>query len=102
MFVHGANIVQKISDKIYKDKESIKFLNEINKTYKLWKGDNLKILGPFIEINKNDILILEQRVSLLNNYKDFIDQQKYAEKFDSRSNLHSKVRQRESEHHILY
>lgn len=28
---------------------------------------------------------------LLNEYKDFLDQQHYAEKFDSRSNLHSSV-----------
>ena len=27
----------------------------------------------------------------LNEYKDFLDQQHYAEKFDSRSNLHSSV-----------
>jgi hypothetical protein len=30
-------------------------------------------------------------VSLYNAYKDFVDQQHYAEKFDSRSNLHSSV-----------
>ena len=39
----------------------------------------------------NNIDIIKQRVSLFSEYKDFIDQQKYAEKFDSRSNLHSSV-----------
>lgn len=32
-----------------------------------------------------------KRVKLFSEYKEFIDQQKYAEKFDSRSNLHSSV-----------
>lgn len=35
--------------------------------------------------------MLAKRVKLFADYKDFIDQQKYAEKFDSRSNLHSSV-----------
>ena len=34
---------------------------------------------------------LTERVGLLTQYKDFIDQQKYAEAFDSRSNLHSSI-----------
>lgn len=38
-----------------------------------------------------DTSILQERVRLFNEYKDFIDQQQYAEKFDSRSNLHSSV-----------
>ena len=41
--------------------------------------------------NSKDTETLRQRVALFAAYKDFIDQQKYAEKFDSRSNLHSSV-----------
>ena len=35
--------------------------------------------------------LLTKRVELLNQYKDFLEQKHYAEKFDSRSNLHSSV-----------
>lgn len=35
--------------------------------------------------------IVRRRVGLLEEYKGFLDQQHYAEKFDSRSNLHSSV-----------
>ena len=35
--------------------------------------------------------IVAKRVALLETYKNFLDQQQYAEKFDSRSNLHSSV-----------
>jgi hypothetical protein len=38
-----------------------------------------------------DEATVRKRTELLNAYKDFVDQQKYAEKFDSRSNLHSSV-----------
>jgi hypothetical protein len=38
-----------------------------------------------------DIEIIQQRVNLFEEYKNFIDTQKYAEAFDSRSNLHSSV-----------
>lgn len=40
-------------------------------------------------MSENDSSIIAARVKLLNEYKDFLDQQHYAEKFDSRSNLHS-------------
>lgn len=39
----------------------------------------------------NDPMIVAERVRLFAEYKDFIDAQKYAEHFDSRSNLHSSV-----------
>lgn len=42
-------------------------------------------------MSENDSDIVVERVKLLNEYKDFIDEKKYAEKFDSRSNLHSSV-----------
>lgn len=47
--------------------------------------------GPIKIKNENDYAIIEERVRLFNEYKDFLDQQQYAEQFDSRSNLHSSV-----------
>ncbi len=47
--------------------------------------------GPNVSLSENDSAIITERVKLLNEYKDFLDQQHYAEKFDSRSNLHSTV-----------
>ena len=92
MFVHGDNIAQKISDKTkYNDDTSNIFLAEIKSEYEKWKNANLSLHGPFIKNKKNDIDILRKRVDWFNKYKDFIDQQHYAEKFDSRSNLHSSV-----------
>lgn len=85
MFKHGDNIQQKLGHKTkYHDDESKKFLQEIKKRYDQWKADNLSITA----FSRSDIL---SKVELLNDYKDFIDQQHYAEKFDSRSNLHSTV-----------
>ncbi len=49
------------------------------------------MVGPSAESFENDQEIVGQRVRLLEEYKDFLDQQHYAEKFDSRSNLHSSV-----------
>ena len=49
-------------------------------------------MGPLKLSNKDsELKIIKKRVALLNDYKNFIDQQHYAEKFDSRSNLHSTV-----------
>lgn len=47
--------------------------------------------GPISIQNESDLKILEERILLFSTYKDFIDQQRYAEQFDSRSNLHSSV-----------
>ena len=52
---------------------------------------NEKLKGPSKTATAQDTETLRQRVALFTTYKDFIDQQKYAEKFDSRSNLHSSV-----------
>lgn len=49
------------------------------------------LVGPVSVSSSNDSLIIEKRVKLFNEYKDFIDQKVYAEAFDSRSNLHSSV-----------
>jgi hypothetical protein len=92
MFVHGDNLQQKENaDAKYADAESKKFLREIRRQYDVWKNANEKLKGPTKDETPNDSDILRQRVELFTTYKDFIDQQKYAEKFDSRSNLHSSV-----------
>jgi hypothetical protein len=91
MFVHGNNLEQKETHQTkYRDKEALQYLQEIRVKYNEWKSKNLSLIGPMkAEIQDADFEIIQQRVSFLNEYKDFIDQQHYAEKFDSRSNLHS-------------
>jgi len=92
MQVHGDNLRQKeISDVKYADKESRRFLKEIRKEYDLWKLANEELKGPIKSLGSSDAEFLSKRTKLFTGYKDFIDQQKYAEKFDSRSNLHSTV-----------
>ena len=92
MFVHGDNITQKENhNSKYLDPESKTFLAEIRQRYNSWKSANLNIVGPTRNIAADDTDKINRRVQLFNEYKDFIDQQHYAEKFDSRSNLHSSV-----------
>ena len=92
MLVHGDNLTQKENGQNkYTDAQSKKFLKEIRAEYKKWKAANEALKGPVVLATDNDLATLQQRVDLFAGYKDFIDQQKYAEKFDSRSNLHSSV-----------
>lgn len=92
MYVHGNNLEQKESHPTkYRDSESRRYLTEIRVKYNAWKLDNENIKGPKSLIQVSDSDIISRRVQLLNDYKDFLDQQHYAEKFDSRSNLHSSV-----------
>lgn len=64
---------------------------EIRVRYDQWKLANNALIGPTSTASNNDSAIIAKRVKLLNDYKDFLDQQHYAETFDSRSNLHSSV-----------
>jgi hypothetical protein len=92
MFVHGDNIAQKVSDvRKYNDDIAKTYLAEIKEEYEKWKSANLSLYGPIAEPSDVESELLQLRVDLFNQYKDFIDQQHYAEKFDSRSNLHSSV-----------
>jgi hypothetical protein len=92
MHVHGDNLIQKENHREkYTDQESKQYLAEIRAEYQEWKEANDLLKGPFVISSKDDVEIIQQRVALFSQYKDFIDQQKYAEKFDSRSNLHSSV-----------
>ncbi|MGH1396641.1 MAG: Bpu10I family restriction endonuclease [Trichormus sp.] len=90
--VHGSNLEQKENHRTkYRDGQSIKYLNEIRSEYDKWHLENTQLIGPKSQPTGQDNAILSKRVELFSTYKDFIDQQKYAEKFDSRSNLHSSV-----------
>jgi hypothetical protein len=92
MYVHGANLAQKEAHKTkYMDKDAQKYLGEIRIKYDVWRAENEKLKGPLRAVKKSDDDTLKKRVALLNEYKDFVDQQHYAEKFDSRSNLHSSI-----------
>ena len=89
-YVHGDNIFQKEHHTSkYNDEVSRQYLHEIRVQYDEWKRKNLSIVGPLREHTDADAEIIQERVRLFNEYKNFIDQQCYAEKFDSRSNLHS-------------
>jgi hypothetical protein len=57
----------------------------------VWRTANQGLKGPGRNATAQDTETLRQRVAHFTTYKNFIDQQKYAEKFDSRSNLHSSV-----------
>lgn len=92
MLVHGSNIAQKEKSKRkYKDSVSQSYLAEIRTKYDEWHQANTQLIGPCSKSDDSDNSIVAERVKLLEEYKDFLDQQKYAEHFDSRSNLHSTV-----------
>jgi Bpu10I restriction endonuclease len=92
MHVHGDNLIQKENHREkYLDEESKQYLSEIRAEYEDWKNANESLKGPFLISTEGDVEIIQTRVNYFSQYKDFIDQQKYAEKFDSRSNLHSSV-----------
>lgn len=92
MYIYGNNLTQKENHKTkYTDDLSKKYLAEIREKYDEWKKANEGLHGPCIEKTNNDFGTIEKRVMLFNEYKDFVDQQRYAENFDSRSNLHSSI-----------
>ena len=92
MNVHGDNLKQKEAHETkYLDAEAKQFLKEIRKEYDKWAKANDELRGPISKPIKTDKDIIYKRVELFERYKNFIDKQNYAEKFDSRSNLHSSV-----------
>jgi Bpu10I restriction endonuclease len=92
MFVHGNNLEQKEKHQTkYRDADARRYLIEIRDRYDEWKTANEILKGPVSAKSEKDLGIIFERVRLLNEYKNFLDQQHYAEKFDSRSNLHSSV-----------
>lgn len=97
MLVHGDNIRQKEADATKstdeRDERNRQYLTQIRSKYDEWKAANKELVGPGAVPSEDDTdnRTLSKRVSLFEEYKDFIDQQHYAEHFDSRSNLHSSV-----------
>lgn len=92
MLVHGDNLTAKENHRTkYQDALSKQYLAEIREKYNKWHRENIALIGPSSIFSENDINIVTERVSLFEDYKNFLDQQKYAEKFDSRSNLHSSI-----------
>jgi len=90
--VHGDNLKQKEGHPAkYRDAQSRVFLGEIRPMYDRWADENNKLKGPVAKVSAKDRGVIDERVRLFSEYKDFLDQQKYAEQFDSRSNLHSSV-----------
>lgn len=90
--VHGSNLEQKEKHRTkYRDEDSKRYLKEIRAEYNQWYSRNMGLVGPTSKSTDRDNLMILERVSLLSKYKNFLDQQHYAEKFDSRSNLHSSV-----------
>ncbi|WP_319498710.1 Bpu10I family restriction endonuclease [uncultured Cohaesibacter sp.] len=92
VYVHGQNIHQKMNSRNkYCDNTSKQYLQEISQKYSEWKSANTELKGPFKDAKNSDFELVCKRVELFSGYKDFIDQQHFAEQFDSRSNLHSSV-----------
>lgn len=92
ILVHGSNLEQKEnSANKYRDTTSRQYLAEIRVEYDKWRNANTALVGPKSTSDKTDKDVVGERVKLLEGYKGFLDQQKYAEQFDSRSNLHSSV-----------
>ena len=92
MHVHGENLKQKETHPTkYKDETSKEYIKEIRVEYDVWKTANAALKGPSVKPSADDMKTISKRVKLFSDYKDFIDQQKYAEQFDARSNLHSSV-----------
>jgi hypothetical protein len=90
--VHGSNIDQKERHRTkYRDATSRQYLQQIRAEYNKWHSDNIALVGPLSMPSEQDSTIIYQRLELLTEYKNFIDQQHFAENFDSRSNLHSSV-----------
>lgn len=90
--VHGSNLRQKETNPAkYRDGASRTYLAEIRAAYDTWHTANMALQGPGATATPDDEELIKRRVELLEKYKNFIDQQRYAEQFDSRSNLHSSV-----------
>lgn len=94
--VHGNNISNKENQagkesKSYGDKRSQELLTAIREKYNYWKKKNLELKGPYLEEEESDEEKIRNRVSLLNEYKNFVDKKVFVDHFDSRSRLHSTV-----------
>ncbi len=88
MPAHGNNIESKLKESAkYADKRSQGLLREILKRYRSWRTANENLKGPGREPTVADEDIVHRRAQIYDEYKLFLDQARYAEHFDSRSNL---------------
>lgn len=89
--IHGRNISHKyFKSKDFSDLRSRQALCEVAKIYVNWRQFNDSLVSP-ISLLDEDLLkdTVRWRVKAFNEYRNFINQEKYALTFDSRSNLHS-------------
>lgn len=92
ILAHGSNLAQKErSTAKYADEVSKQYLKDIRIAYDKWHAANTQLIGPTSRLSNTDDETIALRVKLFEEYKNFLDQQKYAEQFDSRSNLHSSI-----------
>lgn len=82
--VHGANLAAKRKSPHYKNIKQQALIDDLESTYAKWKQRNLELKG-------STDTVVDQRVTWLNEYKDFADAAKFATAFDSRSRLHSSI-----------
>lgn len=87
--IHGKNIAGKIGHKKYSTELHYKYLDEIILEYRKWKDSNNNLVSPLKASCKEYEAVIFERVDQYNTYRKFINQEKYALNFDSRSNLHS-------------
>lgn len=93
MYIHGNNLRQKETNPNARNNtpQHRELLAEIRPVYDAWKAANEALVGPLAANDAGDQEVLARRVQLLNEYKDFIEARRFAEAFDSRSNLQSSV-----------
>ncbi|MCC7635765.1 Bpu10I family restriction endonuclease [Stenotrophomonas rhizophila] len=89
MYIHGNNLQQKEGGDKYSSPKCKALLAEIRPVYDKWRMDNEAIYGPIGVASDGDKATLKRRVELLNEYKNFIEERRFVEAFDSRSNLQS-------------
>ena len=79
---HRRNILAKKVSRKYSSEEPQALLAEIEPKEEEWHQANAAL-------TECTYVVVEERVAIFNTYKDFLDQRRYAEGFDSRSRLHS-------------
>lgn len=91
MYIHGNNISQKENNPNARNDTPLHraLLAEIRPRYNAWREANEALVGPVSLVSEEDAATLAERVRLLNDYKDFIEERRFVEAFDSRSNLQS-------------
>jgi hypothetical protein len=82
-FIHGDNIQNKLAGG-EKSPKKLALLREIHKKYTAWRDACLSVSND----EKKDT---DRLVDLLNNYKDFIEHERFRKNFNAQTKLHSTV-----------